>query len=94
MGFEARILALRLEFGPQNWDLGHETEIQVWRLVFKGGGCRRRSKTRRRRKFPICVKAQVVDPFGIAAQKVYITNSLTKYFPITIISHWVTALVR
>ena len=46
------IWASRLEFGPRDWDL-------------RGKGWRR--KRRRKRKFPICVKAQVIDPFGAAA---------------------------
>ena len=32
---------------------------------------RRRKRRGRKGKFPICVKAWVIDPFGAAAQKVY-----------------------
>ena len=38
MGLEARIWALRLGFGPQDWDLGLETGIWASRLGFEGGG--------------------------------------------------------
>ena len=37
MGLEARIWALRLGFGPQDWDLGLETGIWASRLGFEGG---------------------------------------------------------
>ena len=63
-------MALRLGFGPQDWDLGLETGIWDSGLEFEGGGRnRRRRRRRRRRKSPICVKAYVIDPFGAAAQK-------------------------
>ena len=55
LGLQTRIWALRLGFGPQDWDLR--------------GGHRRRRRRRRRRKIPTCVKAYVIDPFGAAAQK-------------------------
>ena len=38
MGFEARIWASRLEFGPRDWDFGLETGIWASRLGFEGGG--------------------------------------------------------
>ena len=38
MGFEARIWASRLEFGPWDWDFGLETGIWALRLGFEGGG--------------------------------------------------------
>ena len=56
MGFEARILALRLEFGPQDWVLGLETGFWATRLGFEGEGWRRRRRSGRR-KSPIYVKA-------------------------------------
>ena len=37
MGLEARIWALRLGCGPQDWDLGLETGIWASRLGFEGG---------------------------------------------------------
>ena len=37
MGLEARIWALRLGFGPRDWDLGFETGIWASRLGFEGG---------------------------------------------------------
>ena len=37
MGLETRIWALRLGFGPQDWDLGLETGIWASRLGFEGG---------------------------------------------------------
>ena len=37
MGLEARIWALRLGFGPRDWDLGLETGIWASRLGFEGG---------------------------------------------------------
>ena len=37
MGLEARIGALRLGFGPRDWDLGLETGIWASRLGFEGG---------------------------------------------------------
>ena len=55
MGLEARIWALGLGFGPQDWDMGLKTGIWASRLGFEGG--KRRRRRRRRRKFPICVKA-------------------------------------
>ena len=30
---------------------------------------KKKSRRRMKRKFPICVNAQVIDPFGVAAQK-------------------------
>ena len=38
MGLEARIWALRLGFGPQDWDLGLETGIWASRMGFEGAG--------------------------------------------------------
>ena len=38
MGLEARIWALRLGFGPQDWDLGLEAGIWAWRLRYGPGG--------------------------------------------------------
>ena len=38
MGFEARIWASRLEFGPRDWDFGLETGIWASRLGFEGAG--------------------------------------------------------
>ena len=55
MGLGSEIWALRLGLGPQGWDLGLEAGIWAWRLGFRPGGwdlC-----LRRRKKFPICVKA-------------------------------------
>ena len=46
------------------------------------GGQRRRRRSRRR-KFPICVKAKVTDPFQAAAQKdeiVVINDKLDNFF--------------
>ena len=37
MGLEARIWALRLGFGPRDWDLDLETGIWASRLGFEGG---------------------------------------------------------
>ena len=37
MGLEARIWALRLGFGPRDWDLGLETGIWASRLGFEEG---------------------------------------------------------
>ena len=50
--------ASKLGLGPRDSNFGLQTGIQR-------GGWRRR---RRRRKFPICVKAKVIDPFGAAAK--------------------------
>ena len=38
MGLEASIWALRLGFGPKDWDLGLETRMWASRLGFEGGG--------------------------------------------------------
>ena len=38
MGLKARIWALRLGCGPQDWDSGLETGIWASRLGFEGGG--------------------------------------------------------
>ena len=56
MGLEARIWAMRLGFGPRDWDLGLDTGILALRLGFERVG-QRSKRIRRRRKFPICVKA-------------------------------------
>ena len=37
MGLDTRIRALRLGFGPQDWDLGLETKYWASRLGFEGG---------------------------------------------------------
>ena len=63
MGLETRIWALRLGFGPQDWDLGLETKIWASRLGFEGG------MKKKEEKIPMCVKALVIDSFGAAAQK-------------------------
>ena len=44
------VRASRMGFGPKGWDLGLETRIWVSKLGFE-------DRRRRRRKFPICVKA-------------------------------------
>ena len=44
--------------------MGLQAEIWVWGL--RGGQVQRRK--RRRKKFPICVKAKVIDPFGATAK--------------------------
>ena len=44
MGLEARIWALRLGFGPRDWDLGLETGIWASRLGFEGGGTEEEEK--------------------------------------------------
>ena len=44
MGFEARIWASRLEFGPRDWDFGLETGIWASRLGFEGGGTKKEEK--------------------------------------------------
>ena len=54
LGLEAGIWALRMGFLPQGWDLGLEFGIQALRLGFELG---RGWRKRRRRNFPICVKA-------------------------------------
>ena len=53
LSLEARIRAFWIGFGPRDWDLGLETRIWALGLGFRGG----EQKRRRRRKFPICVKA-------------------------------------
>ena len=50
LGLGVGIWASRLGFGLRGWDMGLEAEIRAWRLG--GWGVRRR-----RRKFPIYVKA-------------------------------------
>ena len=57
MGLEARIWALRLGCGPQDWDLGLETGIWASRLGFEGGGTEEEEKVEEKEKIPICVKA-------------------------------------
>ena len=58
MGLEARIWALRLGFGPQDWDLGLETGIWASRLGFEGGGTEEEEeREEEKEKIPICVKA-------------------------------------
>ena len=63
LGLKVGIWALRLGFGPKDWDLGLENEI--WASRLGGVGVRRR----RRRKVPICVKAEVIDPSGPLPKK-------------------------
>ena len=47
MGLEARIWALRLGFGPQDWDLGLKTGIWDSRLGFEGGGTEEKKKKKK-----------------------------------------------
>ena len=56
MGLEARIWALRLGFVPQEKDLCLETRI--W--ASRGGGAEKKEKEKRKEKFPLRVKAEVI----------------------------------
>ena len=59
LDLKAGIWASRLEFGPKRGD-----------LTLGSGQLRRKWRRRKRRgKFPICVEARVIDPFGSAARK-------------------------
>ena len=51
MGLEARIWALRLGCGPQDWDLDLETGIWAWRLGFEGG-TKKEKKEEEKEKIP------------------------------------------
>ena len=59
MGLEARIWALRLGFGPRDWDFGIETGIWASRLRFGGGGLQRR---RRKKNSPYVIKHRSSTP--------------------------------
>ena len=48
MGFEARIWASRLEFGPWDWDFGLETGIWALRLGFEGGGMEKKMEEKKK----------------------------------------------
>ena len=52
MGFEARIWASRLEFGPRDWDFGLETGIWASRLGFEGGGTEKMEEEEEKEKIP------------------------------------------
>ena len=71
MSLKFEIWALRLGFGPQVWDLDLKARIGALRLgsESEGGYGRRRRRRSRTRKFPIYVKAQVINSFGAAALK-------------------------
>ena len=56
MGLKARIWALRLRYGHGGWGRGVRSR-------------RRKGRRWRSRKFTICVKAKIIDPFRAAAQK-------------------------
>ena len=50
MGFEARIWASRLKFGPRDWDFGLETGIWASRLGFEGGTEEERKKKKKEKE--------------------------------------------
>ena len=62
LNLKAGIWASKLGFGPQDWYLSFEAGI--WALSLRQGGGGQMSK---RRKFPICVKTQVINPLRAAA---------------------------
>ena len=45
----------------------------------KGGGCTGKGK---KEKFPLCVKAKVIGPFGAAAHKLLVQNKLKNFNPL------------
>ena len=50
MGFETGMWALRLGFGPWDWNLGLETGILALRLEFGPRKCNRRGRTEKEKE--------------------------------------------
>ena len=57
MRLEARIWALRLEFGPRDEDLGLKTRIKAPRPGYELWRGWTEEKEEEKEKFPLCVKA-------------------------------------
>ena len=64
MGLEARIWALRLGFGPGDWELGLKTGIWASRLGFEGGDGEGEGEGGEGENSPYVLKHRSLTPSG------------------------------